>query len=68
MELNLTDIVKSDGSEKRFGERISLEPCNLGLEQIEENQLNLQEVFPAHSPSVTTQIPCCHLPFHLLRF
>lgn len=34
-------------------QRISLEPFNLGLEHIEENQLNLQEVFPTHSPSVT---------------
>lgn len=38
-------------------QRISLEACNLGLEHIIENQLNLQEMFPAHSPSVTKQIP-----------
>lgn len=28
-------------------QRISLEPCNLGLEQIEENDLNLEGLFPA---------------------
>lgn len=38
-------------------QRISLEACNLGLEHIIENQLNLQEVFPAHGPPVTSQIP-----------
>ncbi len=33
MELNLTDIVKSDGSEKRFSDKLSLEPVKyMGLE------------------------------------
>lgn len=48
--------------------RISLEPCNLGLEQIEKNQLNSSSVFPTHSSSVTKQIPWYLILLPLLCF
>lgn len=37
--------------------RISLKPCDLGLEQMGENELKLEGIFQAHNPDTAKEIP-----------